>query len=272
MNRATAWAALGLLLAGAAGCQRAERDAQHLVVTGSPEMAPLLKEIGKRFESSRPTVRVDVQATSTDRAVLEVRQGLADVGMVARGLRGDEVSLHAGALAYDGLVLVVHQTNPVPGLSEEQVAGLYLRSYTNWKQVGGPDRLVVLVDVAEGRAAREVFRGRFGIQASLVKPDHVVGGEGQATQAVAQLPGGVGYASLGPAQAAAAAGQAVRLVPLHGVAATPATLASGTYPLRRTLLLVTRQPGGLAGELVELARSTEIHDLVRQHGFVPAGP
>ena len=54
-------------------------------------------------------------------AIVRTRAGLADVGMVARPLRADEAALLPFPVGHDGLVFIVQQTNPVPGLSDEQV-------------------------------------------------------------------------------------------------------------------------------------------------------
>ncbi len=273
MNRATCLWAFGLVLAGVVGCQPGERPAQHLVLTGSREMAPLLKEIGKRFEASHPGVRVDVQSRTTDLGIADVRQGLADVGMAARPLRADESSLHALPVAYDGVALLVHKSNPVASLTEDQVASLYLRGSANWKQVGGSDRPVTLVGLIEGHSLRDVFLDRFHLKTSRIVPDQTVGGTAQVIQAVAGQPTAIGYGSLGAAEAAVAQGQPVRLMVLGGAVPSLANLSRGTYPFTRPLNLVMRQqPQGLAGELIDFARSAETHDLLKKHGLVPAGP
>jgi phosphate transport system substrate-binding protein len=273
MNRAAWRIACGLVLAGLAGCRPADRGAQHLVLTGSRDMAPLLREIGRRFEAARPGARVDVQTRTSDLGIVDVRQGLADVGMAARALRAEESSLHATPLAYDGVALIVHKSNPVPGLSDEQVAALYLRAYANWKQLGGNDRPVVLVGQLEGRALRDVFLDHFQLKTSRIVLDQAVAGTDHAIRAVAGQPGAIAYGSLGPAEEAVHKGQTVRLVPLGGAAPSLANLSRGAYPFQRPLNLVTRQPPqGLGGELIDFARSAEMHDLVRAHHFVPAGP
>ncbi|HEY7425171.1 MAG TPA: substrate-binding domain-containing protein, partial [Gemmataceae bacterium] len=89
-----------LLLGGAGlGCRPPERKVQNLVLTGSSGMTPLLRDMGKRFEESHPDVHVDVQARGSASGAADARQGLADIGMVARTLKPDETMLHATAIA-----------------------------------------------------------------------------------------------------------------------------------------------------------------------------
>jgi len=103
----TQWSmACGLLLASVcSGCRPPERNVRNLVLTGSGGMAPMLLEMGKRFQESHPDVRVDVQGGGSTRGVNDTRQGLADIGMVARDLKPDETSLHAMPIARDGMCM-----------------------------------------------------------------------------------------------------------------------------------------------------------------------
>ena len=259
---------LTLLIALATGCGAPPAAKRNVVVTGSRELAPLVREIGKRFEALHPDVRLNVQPTSSDRTVEETRQGLADVGMMARPLRPSEVGLTAYPLARDGIALVVNKSNPTSGLKTEQVASLYTRYLTSWKQVGGPERPVVLVDLEEGHAVRELFRQHFGIRTNTARADQVVATAEDVLRVVGKLPGALGYAPLGRA-VTAAAGQPIRLLKLDGVPATRATVAAGRYGLVRPLQLLLR-PGALelAGEFVEYARSPTVHDLIELQGYV----
>jgi phosphate transport system substrate-binding protein len=280
MNRCRWVIVLGVAAACAAGCRRTPpAGPQNLVVTGSRAMAPLVKEIGQRFEAAHPGTRIDVQAGfvpsgtpggGSDRGVQDARAGLADVGMAARPLRADEAALHPFAIGHDGLVFIVHQTNPVPGLTDEQVVRIYTKQSTNWALVGGKDGPITVLSQAEGTSALDVFLTRFKLKVGQVRADQTIFQSAQGLKAVAERPAAVAYVSAGEAQAAVAAGTAVRILPLDGVTATAENVRAGTYPLVRPLYLVTRAPpAGLAKEFIDFAQSAEVRDLVEKYHFVP---
>src|SRR6185503_4103802 len=98
----TAWVALVLAIFG---CKPAE--AGKLVLTGSSTVAPLAAEIGKRFESLHPGVRVDVQSGGSGRGITDSRQGLADIGLVSRALKDDEKDLLSFPIANDGVCVIL---------------------------------------------------------------------------------------------------------------------------------------------------------------------
>src|SRR4029079_8193166 len=84
--------ALLTALALLGGCSK-KAAAEKLVLTGSSTIAPLVSEMGKRFETLHPGVHVDVQSGGSGRGVTDSRQGLADIGLVSRVLKDDEKDL-----------------------------------------------------------------------------------------------------------------------------------------------------------------------------------
>jgi phosphate transport system substrate-binding protein len=273
MKRTLGWLLSWLILAGT-GCQQApEPESQALVVSASPSVAPLLEEIGQRFRERHPGVRVDIDTTASDRAVVDTRQGLADVGVITRSLLPGESGLQVLPLARDGVALFVHKTNPIPSLNNAQIAGLSTRALTYWKEVGGTDQPVVVVNHAEGRPLRILFLEHFGVSARQPVAAPTVVSSAQAIQAVASQPRAIGYGSLGMADSAVREGKPIRLLPLAGVPATPDNVHNGTYPFTRPLNLITRgKPRDLVREFLDFARSSEVHDLINKYGFSPAPP
>jgi ABC-type phosphate transport system substrate-binding protein len=110
-----------------------------LIITGSSTMAPLVSEIGKRFERLHPGTRIDVQTGGSSRGIADTVTGLADIGMVSRALKSQERALHGATIAHDGITMILHQDNPVHELTDKQIKAIYTGDITNWKTVGGPD-------------------------------------------------------------------------------------------------------------------------------------
>lgn len=263
----------GLVLLGitAMGTAGSDEEARRLELTGSSTVAPLAAEIARRFEVEHPGVRVDVQTGGSSRGIADARSRLVQVGMVSRELTADEgADLTAHPVARDGVALVVHADNPVPGLDSEQVRAIWRGEVEDWSELGGPPGPVTVVHKAEGRATLVVFLEHFGLRNAEVEADVIVGDNQQGIRTVAGNPGAVGYVSVGEVEVEAARGVPIRVVRLDGVEPTPATVADGSYGLGRMLNLVTPgEPSGLAAEFVEYARSPAVRDLVRAQGFVP---
>lgn len=242
-----------------------------LVLTGSSTVAPLALEIGKRFEAQNPGVRVDVQTGGSSRGVADAMNGLADIGLVSRALKPAEAkTLAAHTIALDGVALVVHASNPVKQLDDAQIKAIYTGRTRNWRETGGPDRPITVVNKAEGRSTLELFLHYTGLKNSQIRAQAVIGDNQQGIKTVAGNPGAIGYVSIGAAEYAVGHGVPIRLLPMGGVEASTDTVQRGSFPLSRPLNLVTRgAPSPLAARFVAFARSPAVRDLIEAQYFVP---
>jgi phosphate transport system substrate-binding protein len=241
-----------------------------LVITGSSTLAPLIGEIGKRFESLYPKVRVDVQTGGSSRGVADARRGLADIGMVSRAMKDEEKDLYAFPVARDGVGIILHKENPIQALTDEQVIAIYAGKITNWKEVGGKDAPITVVNKAEGRSTLEVFLHYFKLKNVDVKAQVVIGDNEQGVKSLAGNRHAIGYVSIGTAEYDESQGVPVKLLPVGGIAASTENVRNGTFPLSRPLHVVTRTlPTGLAKAFIEYAQSKAVHDIIQQQYFVP---
>lgn len=271
-----------LLVAGClvlAGCARSDasdasagstKPPERVSVVGSSTMAPLMGELAKAYEKSHSDIRVDVQTGGSSRGVLDVRSGMADVGMVSRALTPDESDLERVLVARDGIGMIVHADNPVRALTRDQVIGIYRGAIDNWSELGGPDMEITVVSKAEGRSTLEIFSDHFDIPYRDIAADVIIGDNQQGIQTVARAPQAIGYVSIGSAEYEARQGAGIRLVAVDGKEPTTAAVAAGNYPMTRELNLVFKSPTGDGAQgLLEFARSRDAHALIESQYFIP---
>lgn len=255
-----------------AGSPTAPRGGR-LILTGSSTIGPLANEIGKRFEQVHPGVRVDVQTGGSGRGVSDARQGLSDIGMVSRELKEDEHDLQAFPIARDGVCIILNRENPVEKLTDAQVVSIYTGKTANWKEVGGKEESITVVNKAEGRSTLELFLHYFKLDNQDVKAQVIIGENEQGIKTVAGNPNAIGYVSIGTAEFEAKQGVPIKLLPVGGVAANIENVRNETFPLARPLNLVTKStPSGLVMEFIDFARSPEVKDLVEKQYFVSLAP
>ena len=61
-------------------------------------------------------------------------------------------------VAFDALAVIVHPSNPVSRLTREQLEGIFRGKITNWKQVGGEDRQIVVYSRETSSGTYEFFK------------------------------------------------------------------------------------------------------------------
>jgi phosphate transport system substrate-binding protein len=259
---------LGLGLGFASADARAETE--KLTITGSSTVAPLVAEIAKRFEEKYPGTRIDVQTGGSSRGISDVRQNLANLGMVSRALKADEKDILSFPIANDGVGIIVHKTNPLKNLTDDQIVAIFTGKIKNWKDVGGLNSPVTVVNKAEGRSTLELFLSYFKLKPNDIKAHVVIGDNAQGIKTVAGNPGAIGYVSIGTAEYDAGQGVPIKLLPMAGIEASIKSVQSGRFPLSRPLNLTAREtPRGLHKKFIEFSQSKEVKDLVEQQYFVP---
>jgi len=248
----------------------AEAADGKLIITGSSTMAPLVSDIGKRFEATHSGARVDVQTGGSSRGLADAINGLADIGMVSRALKPQDGDVHGTVVARDGIAIILHASNPVQELTDEQIKQIYGGTITHWSQVGGAEAPITVVNKAQGRSTLELFLHYFHMHNRDIHPHVVIGDNEQGIKTVAGNPHAIGYVSIGTAQYDATHGVPIKLLPLQRIPATIETVKDGTFPLSRPLTLVTKSlPVGLIKTFIDFAQSPKIHDLILNHYFVP---
>lgn len=247
--------------------------ADKIVVTGSSTVAPLVAEIGKRFEEQNPNVRVDVQTGGSSRGVNDARSGLAQIGMASRSLKDGEKDLKGAAIARDGIGVILNSANTVSALTDQQIVDIFLGKITDWSVVGGQAGPITVVNKADGRSTLELFISHFKLKASDIKAQVIIGDNQQGIKTVAGNPNAIGYVSVGTAEFESGQGTAIKLLSMNGIPATVANIQNGSFPLARPLTLVTKdEPAGIVKAFIDFARSPAVHDLVKEQFFVPVSP
>ncbi len=243
---------------------------QRLVITGSSTIAPLIADLAKDFEVVNPGTRIEVQSGGSSRGINDVRQGIAELGMVSRSLKQEEKDLFAIPIANDGICLIVHKENKIRDLSRQQILDIYLGRVKNWREVGGDDMPIVVVSKAEGRSTLELFLAHFAIKPQDIKASVIIGDNAQGIKTVAGNPYAVGYVSIGSAEYEAVKGGHIRLLSLDGIPATLDNVAQQKFPLSRVLNLVSRgAPTGLARKFVDYLQTSDAEVKIHSHFFVP---
>ena len=239
-------------------------------LAGSSTMAPLVQALGKRFRALHPDVIIEVEMGGSSRGIHDVREGLCNIGMVARPLDDNERELIGFPIARDGVCLVVHKDNPVKSLSSEQVVGIYTGKITNWKEAGGGDALITAVNRVEGQAVTELFIQFFKIKSADFKVARGVGDNEEGIKAVVENPNAIVYMSVGEADIRVGQGVPIKSLLMDGITATSRNIRNGHFPIQRPLMLVMRTlPSGLMKAFIDFALSPSATEIIRECSFVP---
>jgi phosphate transport system substrate-binding protein len=265
---------LAVVLAAASlalgGCKRGgEASTTQLRVQGSTTIQPIAEMAKEMYEVSNPGVTVFVSGVGSSAGIEAVAAGTCEVGTSSRDLKPEEAGLGLvdTPIAHDAIAVIVNPSNPIEGLTREQVASIFAGEITNWREVGGPDLEIGIVNRDEASGTREAF-SKIVLQKKQFDPTAaVLPGTGQVRFVVAQSHGAIGYISVGFVD------KTVKDLAVDGILPTEANIKNKSYPVSRLLHMLTKgEPKGLAKDFIDFVLSPEVQDtVVRDAGFLPMG-
>ncbi len=256
---------------------------QTLVIKGSDTLVNLSLAWAEAYMAERPEVSISVTGGGSGTGIAALINGTVDAANASRKMKPEEVATAEAngitpvefIVAYDAIAIVVHPSNPVDGLTRQQLSAIYAGEITNWQEVGGEDRPIVLLSRESNSGTYVYFLEhviRLGEKESdlLLSPDALLMPSSEGISAeVRQNPNAIGYDGLGyvtPDQKVVAV---AREAGAPYVLPSAATVQDGSYPIARPLYMYTA--GELAGRLKEYMGwiLQEGQDLVDDLGFVP---
>jgi phosphate transport system substrate-binding protein len=257
-----------LLLTGA--CHR--RQTEQVIVTGASTVYPIVQMVAEELRRTKG-LEVMAQGGGSTRGFEDCIAGRNSLGAMARELTPTEkIQVIAFPIAYDGVGIVVHATNPIAGLTTDELRQIYRKQVTHWSSFGGRNERIVVVHKAEGHALREVFMNYTGLTPDEMTrhSDVIAGDNAQVIRVIANTANAIGYVSLGEVIKAAEAGQPVRLVKFNGIEPVMENVTNKTYPLFHPLYLISKgEPRDGSRVLLDFLRSPEGKEIIRQGNYVP---
>ncbi len=238
-----------------------------LVINGSTSMEKLMNAECEAFQKRNSEFTFEVQGTGSGDGIKSIGEKTADLGTSSRNVKDEEKTSFPGlketVVAYDGIAVVLHPDNPVTELTSEQAAKIFKGEITNWKEVGGEDRAIMVVVRESGSGTRDGFEEKLEIKDRCTRDAIEAKETGIVKSTVAGEAGGIGYMSLGSVD------NTLKTVKLNGVNPTSETVLNGTYKIQRPFICITNgEPSGLAKSFLDFMLSTEGQAVVEAKGFV----
>jgi phosphate transport system substrate-binding protein len=256
--------------------------AQAIENKGSDTLVNLALAWAEVYMQHHPEVRISVTGGGSGTGIAAMINGTVSIANASREMTKEEVEqLKAVGItpiefvvARDAIAVVVNRSNPVQGLTLSQISAIYTGQITNWNQVGGQNRPIVLLSRESNSGTYVYFLEnviRMGKKSDLLfSPDTLLMPSSEGISAeVRQNPNAIGYDGLGyvtPDQ---------KVLGVAKDANSPFVLPSvesvndGSYPISRPLYMYSAgEPTGMIRTYLEWV----LHDgqrLVTKLGFVP---
>lgn len=244
--------------------------ADRITIPGTGDSQELLRAMAAAFGKKHPNVVIDVpDSIGTSGGIKAVLAGQAQIARVARPPRDKEQKeqLRYEAFAYSAVAFATSAgVEGVSGLTFRQILGIYGGTVTNWKEVGGRDGTIYVMNREEGDSSRTVLEDAIPGFKELTPVGERVYTTPDAVKTLRTYPNTIGYVPL-----ASLRGSGLAPLVVNGVAPQEETVRDGRYPLVVPLGFVWREElRGALREFLLFVKSKDGQKLLRANGAVPA--
>ncbi len=254
---------LGALLV-TGGCKPSSQTAARpLCIAGSTSIQPFAEKLAEIYMHRHPGKRVDVQGGGSSAGIYAASQGAADLGASSRELLGPEKKLLEIPIAFDGIAVIVHPTNPLTNITMEQIRQIFVGAVKNWGALGLPPHSIDLITREEGSGTREAFEHLVMKKKEITPAALVQDSNGSVREIVAGDPYSLGYISAGLVN------RQVKALAIDGVRPTRENIKNHSYKLVRRFLLVSRvKPTGSCQAFLDFVLSPTGQKILEKEGLV----
>ena len=248
-----------------AGCGH---NGQEINLVGSTALQPLAEIVGENFNEEHPTEFVNVQGGGSGTGLSQVESGAVDIGnsdLFAEDKKGIKASeLVDYKVCVVGIAPIVNKDVGVSNVSLEQLRDIFAGKYTNWKQLGGKDVKIVLLNRAEGSGTRFTFE-KWVMHGTKMKRSQEQESNGMVRQIVADTPGAISYLAFPYIK------NDVKTLKIDNVKPTNKNIEQNKWPIWDYEHMYTKgKPKGLTKEYLDYILSDEIQQkLIPKLGYVP---
>ncbi len=255
--------------------------ADKLVIKGSDTLgAKLVPQVAEAFKAQHPEVGFEIAAEGSTTGIAAITDGTANIGMASRRAKPTEISaaLAKGVnmkpiiVAYDGIAVIVNESNPVAQLTLRQVEQIFTGDVTDWSAVGGNAGKFSVYTRNTSSGTYSEWKELAMKKRDYAPSSQKMAGNEQIAAEVAHNPNGIGYVGLAYVNAPGI--RVVAIVGKDGKAALPSneSVQSKAYPYARpTFFYINGDPEGLTAQFIEFMLGAEGQAITQKVGFVPVG-
>lgn len=246
-----------------------------ILASGSTALQPLVELVAEKFMDNNENVDIQVQGGGSGTGLTQVAEKQVDIGnsdVYAEEKLKDADAEKAAALvdhqvAVVAIAAVTHPDAGVDNLTKQQLVDIFTGKVTNWKEVGGADQKIQIINRPGSSGTRATFESyALGNKTSDLPGSIQEDSSGTVKKMIGETPGAIGYLGLSYLDGS------VKPLSYEGVEASVDNVITGEYPVWAYEHMYTNgEPNEVVKAFLDFFLTEEVQTgEVVEMGYIPA--
>ena len=258
---------------GSTGGENSSELSGSILAVGSTALQPLVDQVAQKFmaDSKYANVSVQVQGGGSGTGLTQVSEGQANIGnsdvFAEEKLDADKAAeLVDHQVAVVAMAAVANKGANVKDLKKQQLVDIFTGKVTNWKEVGGADQKIVVINRPSSSGTRATFE-KYALGQKTEDPQGSIQQDSSGTvkKLIAETPGAIGYLALSYLD------DSVTALSYDGVEPKVENVEAGKYPIWAYEHMYTKgEPDASTKAFLDYMLSEDVQQSdVTELGYIP---
>ena len=247
------------------GCSQSR---EKITIVGSSALQPLIEQAGNDYHLAHLSSNIVVQGGGSGTGLSQVQAGAVEVGtsdVFAETQKGiDAKKLEDYPVAVVGIVPIANKETGVKNLSIKQLSDIFTGKIKNWRQVGGKNQSIIVINRSRGSGTRSTFEDL------ILKGKEAVNSQeqdsnGTVKKIVNSTPGTISYISFPYAN-----DQNIQKISINNIQPDNRNIPTNKWPLWSYEHMYTKgKPNKATAAFIKYVLSKKVQkDLVPKIGYI----